>query len=126
MRSSSAASTRWPTAAPVRRTTGRLGPTATRPRPPAWTRYWPAADFAIAPTNAPAWPIEYGTEDDYRVLTSSLCAVTGSPSVSLPAGSVDGLPLGISLLGRRGQDTELLAFAAAVQRLLPAASYPPD
>jgi amidase len=82
------------------------------------------ADFAIAPTNAPAWPIEYGAEDDYRVLTSSLCAVTGSPSVSLPAGSADGLPLGISLLGRRGQDAELLAFAAALELLLPAAGYP--
>lgn len=84
------------------------------------------ADFAIAPTNSAAWPIEYGTEDDYRVLTSSLCAVTGSPSVSLPAGSADGLPLGISLLGRRGQDAELLAHAAAVESLLPAASYPLD
>jgi amidase len=84
------------------------------------------ADFAIAPTNAPAWPIEYGTEDDYRVLTSSLCAVTGAPSISLPAGNVDRLPLGISLLGRRGQDTELLGYAAAVELLLPAAGYPLD
>jgi amidase len=84
------------------------------------------ADFAIAPTNAPAWPIEYGTEDDYRVLTSSLCAVTGSPSVSLPAGTVDGLPLGISLLGRHGRDTELLAYAAALELLLPVPAYPLD
>jgi amidase len=84
------------------------------------------ADFAIAPTNAPSWPIEYGAEDDYRVLTSSLCAVTGSPSISLPAGRVDGLPLGISLLGRRGQDTELLAYAAALELLLPTPAYPLD
>ncbi|HEX4728258.1 MAG TPA: hypothetical protein VH298_10710, partial [Jatrophihabitans sp.] len=66
------------------------------------------------------------TEDDYRVLTSSLCAVTGSPSVSLPAGNVDGLPLGISLLGRRGLDIDLLAYAAAVQLLLPAVGHPLD
>jgi amidase len=84
------------------------------------------ADFAIAPTNAPAWPIEYGVEDDYRVLTSSLCAVTGSPSISLPAGEVRGLPVGISVLGRRGQDAEVLAFAAALERLLPKPAYPLD
>jgi amidase len=82
--------------------------------------------FAIAPTNAPAWPIAYGTEDDYRVLTSSLCAVTGSPSVSLPAGAASGLPLGISVLGRRGQDEQVLAFAAALERLLPAPVFPLD
>ena len=83
-------------------------------------------DFAVAPTNAPAWPIEYGVEDDYRVLTSSLCAVTGSPSISLPAGQVGGLPVGISVLGRRGQDAEVLAFAAALERLLPEPAYPLD
>jgi amidase len=81
-------------------------------------------DLAIAPSNAPAWPINYGVEDDYAVLTSSLCAVTGSPSVSLPAGSVKGLPVGISVLGRRGQDAQVLSFAAALEALLPAPHYP--
>jgi amidase len=90
----------------------------------ALDRVLAGCEFAIAPTNAPAWPIDYGTEDDYRVLTSSLCAVTGSPSISLPAGSAAGLPLGISLLGRRGQDEQLLAYAAALEQLLPAPARP--
>nr|MDQ2958923.1 amidase family protein [Actinomycetota bacterium] len=81
-------------------------------------------EFAIAPTNSPAWPIEYGTPDDYRVLTSSLCAVTGSPSISLPAGQFEGLPIGVSVLGRHGQDERVLAFAAALEPLLPAPRYP--
>ena len=80
--------------------------------------------FAISPTNGPAWPIRYGVSENDGVLTSSLCAITGSPSITLPAGSFDGLPLGISLLGRHGADLELLAYAAAVEQLLPQPKFP--
>lgn len=80
--------------------------------------------FAIAPTNSPAWPIDYGNPEHDPSLTSSLCAVTGAPSITLPAGTAGGLPLGISLLGRRGADLELLGYAAAVERLLPPPSFP--
>lgn len=82
--------------------------------------------FALAPTNSPAWPIDYGVQDDFGVLTSSLCAVTGSPSISLPGGTVGGLPVGVSVLGRHGQDAQLLGFAAALEALLPRPSYPLD
>jgi len=81
--------------------------------------------FAIAPTNSPAWPIEYGGVAEHNmVLTSALCAITGAPSITLPAGAADGLPLGISLLGRRGSDSELLGYAAALERLLPPPTFP--
>ncbi|HEX8094711.1 amidase family protein [Jatrophihabitans sp.] len=83
-------------------------------------------DFALAPTNSPAWPISYGQAPEHGLLTSSLCAVTGSPSISLPAGTADGLPLGISVLGRRGSDEQLLTLAAEVQAVLPGLSYPFD
>jgi amidase len=84
------------------------------------------AEFALAPTNSPAWPISYGADQEHGLLTSSLCAVTGSPSISLPAGPADGLPLGVSVLGRRGSDEQLLAFAAQLQALLPRLVYPLD
>jgi amidase len=80
--------------------------------------------FAISPTNSPAAPIRYGEQEHSLLLTSSLCAITGSPSITLPAGTVDGLPIGISLLGRRGTDAELLGYAAAVERLLPPPDFP--
>jgi amidase len=80
--------------------------------------------FAISPTNSPAPPISYGDAEPSVLLTSSLCAITGSPSITLPAGTVDGLPIGISLLGRRGADAELLGYAAALERLLPPPSFP--
>jgi Asp-tRNA(Asn)/Glu-tRNA(Gln) amidotransferase A subunit family amidase len=40
---------------------------------------------------------------------------SGSPVVSLPVGLVDGLPVGLSLVGRVGADRELLAVAAVVE-----------
>jgi amidase len=83
-------------------------------------------EFALAPTNSAAWPIAYGGQEDHGTLTSSLCAVTGSPSISLPAGTSSGLPLGISVLGRRGSDEQVLAFAADLQAALPRLVYPLD
>jgi Asp-tRNA(Asn)/Glu-tRNA(Gln) amidotransferase A subunit family amidase len=35
----------------------------------------------------------------------------GAPQISLPLGEVDGLPVGLSLLGARGSDEMLLNFA---------------
>jgi len=84
------------------------------------------AEFALAPTNSPAWPISYGAADEHGLFTSSLCAVTGAPSISLPAGTASGLPLGVSVLGRREEDEKLLAFAADLQALLPGLDYPLD
>jgi amidase len=82
-------------------------------------------EFALAPTNSPAWPISYGSQE-HGLLTSSLCAVTGAPSISLPAGRAAGLPVGVSVLGRHGSDEQLLVFAADLQAALPRLSYPLD
>jgi aspartyl-tRNA(Asn)/glutamyl-tRNA(Gln) amidotransferase subunit A len=40
---------------------------------------------------------------------------SGSPVVSVPVGLVDGLPVGLSLVGRLGADQELLAVAGVVE-----------
>jgi aspartyl-tRNA(Asn)/glutamyl-tRNA(Gln) amidotransferase subunit A len=40
---------------------------------------------------------------------------SGSPVVSLPVGLLDGLPVGLSLVGRIGADQELLAVAGVVE-----------
>lgn len=42
----------------------------------------------------------------------------GVPTVSLPAGAVDGLPVGLQLIGRFGADEELVGVAAALERLV--------
>jgi len=42
--------------------------------------------------------------------------VTGHPAVSVPCGTVDGLPVGIMLVGRRGKDSTVLRVAAALEQ----------
>src|SRR3989442_143192 len=41
--------------------------------------------------------------------------LTGVPQVSLPGAAVDGLPVGLSILGARGSDTVLVAVAKAME-----------
>jgi amidase len=40
--------------------------------------------------------------------------LTGVPQVSVPGAEVDGLPVGLSILGARGSDASLIAVAKAM------------
>jgi amidase len=55
--------------------------------------------------------------DPLRDRITCLCAhggLTGVPQVTLPGATVDGAPVGLSIIGRRGSDATLVAVAEAL------------
>ena len=42
--------------------------------------------------------------------------VSGQPAASVPCGTVDGLPVGLQIVGRRGEDSLVLRAAAAFEQ----------
>ncbi|HWG72481.1 MAG TPA: amidase [Acidimicrobiales bacterium] len=67
-----------------------------------------------AATVAPPLQLRGAAKDDLRVRTLRLNAVAGLgglPAVSLPLAIADGLPVGVGIVGRRGDDEVLVATA---------------
>jgi amidase len=70
------------------------------------------------PFAAPLKGQRLSTLGPLRDRITCLCAhggLTGVPQVSLPLATVDGLPIGLSILGRRGSDATLVAVARALE-----------
>jgi amidase len=71
-----------------------------------------------AATVAPPPDLDPAANEDLRTRTiglTCLAGLAGAPAVSLPVGHADGLPVGICVLGRVGEDERLLAAAASAQ-----------
>ena len=47
-----------------------------------------------------------------------VAGMLGAPQINLPLAEVDGLPVGLSLLGARGSDEMLIAFAREIEASL--------
>jgi amidase len=74
-------------------------------------------DALVVPTTEPAWRID--TAGDATIGAGwSPSAVAGYPAVSLPAGLVGALPVGVALLGTAWSETRLLVLAAALEAAL--------
>jgi len=70
------------------------------------------------PFPAPRKGLPLATLDPLRARMSCLTShggLTGVPQVSLPGATVDGLPVGLSILGARGSDAALVAVAKAME-----------
>jgi amidase len=73
-------------------------------------------DALIAPTNGPAWMTDHVNGDNYRVGSSSYAAVAGFPNVTVPAGFIAGLPIGLSFIGRPFMEKDLIEMAYAFEQ----------
>ncbi|MGY0055401.1 amidase [Streptomyces sp. LZ34] len=75
-------------------------------------------DAIAAPTNPPAWTTDCARGDNDVIPSSTPAAVAGYPSLSVPAGFVDELPVGLLLMAGDHEDAGLLSLGAAVERRL--------
>ena len=73
-------------------------------------------DVLIAPTNSPAWLTDHINGDSFHVSSSSLAAISGYPNVTVPAGFVTGLPVGLSFIGRMNSDKAVIEIAYAFEQ----------
>ncbi len=73
-------------------------------------------DALVVPSNGPAWKTDWVLGDRFGVGSSTVAAVTGYPSITVPAGAVAGLPLGISFIGLALQEPKIIRIAYAFEQ----------
>lgn len=81
-------------------------------------------DALVAPTIGPAWSIDLVNGDHRSLCCSTPAAIAGYAHVSVPAGHVHGLPVGLSFFAGDLADAKVVRFAYAFeqqthQRLVP-------
>lgn len=74
-------------------------------------------DAIIAPTNGPSWSIDYVNGDNFGGGSSQLAAVSGYPSVTVPAGHIKGLPIGVSFFGKPWTESRLIQIAHLYEKV---------
>jgi len=72
-------------------------------------------DALIALTGHPAWLIDHVLGDYHGWGTSGPAAVSGYPSITVPAGQVSGLPVGVSFIGPAWSEPRLIELAHAFE-----------
>jgi Asp-tRNA(Asn)/Glu-tRNA(Gln) amidotransferase A subunit family amidase len=79
-------------------------------------------DAFVGLTRNPAWKIDYNGGDNAAMVgqrnwgNGGFAAIAGYPHITLPLGSVDGLPVGVSFIASKWKEKQLLEFAAAFER----------
>ncbi len=73
-------------------------------------------DAIIAPTGTPAWKTDLVNGDSFQFGSSSPAAISGYPNITVPMGSIGGLPVGISFFGRAWSEPVLIGIAYAYEQ----------
>ncbi len=73
-------------------------------------------DAILVPATCAPWRIDW-VNGDHRLGSSAyLAAISGYPSITVPAGLLHGLPVGVSFIGRPWSEARLLRLAHAFER----------
>jgi amidase len=73
-------------------------------------------DAIVAPTGSPPWLTDLVNGDHFLGASSSPAAVSGYPSITVPAGYAFGLPVGITFIGRAWGEGTLIRLAYAFEQ----------
>ena len=73
-------------------------------------------DALVAPSGGPAWLTDPVDGDSFGGGSSSAAAVAGYPGITVPAGFIFGLPVGISFFGRAWSEPTLIRIAYAFEQ----------
>ena len=84
----------------------------------------PAGTFLCFPTSPVVAPLRDQPLSGKRasqgriIRLTCMGGTTGRPQLSMPLGEVDGLPVGLSLMGSRGDDEALIGFALELEQMM--------
>ena len=75
-------------------------------------------DALIVPSGGPAWLIDLvdGDSNNWDMESTSPAAVAGYPHITVPAGLIFGLPVGLSFIAQAWQESTLVKFAYAFEQ----------
>ncbi|HUW69616.1 MAG TPA: amidase [bacterium] len=72
-------------------------------------------DAIIGPSGGPPWKVDHLLGDHCLGGTASYPAVAGYPNITVPAGFIHGLPVGLSVFGRAYSEPVLIGIAMAFE-----------
>ena len=81
-------------------------------------------DALVAPTGGPAWLTDLINGDHSAGGSSNAAAVAGYPNINVNAGSIFGLPVGISFFGRAWSEPSLIKLAYSFEQATKARQAP--